>query len=494
MSNLVHRMNDHLGLPTGDVVLVVDDDTAVLRSVDRTLRDAGFEGTRLCGDSRDVQRLVESEAPDVILLDLIMPHVSGEEVLANLRSQVPDTPAIIVTALDDLATAVRCVKGGAYDYLTKPLDPDRLIATVRRALESHRLHVENDELRRRITAPGPNRPEVFDGIVTQSPAMLGVFSYVEAIAKSPDPVLIVGETGVGKELIAKALHKASGREGELVSVNVAGLDETAFADTLFGHARGAFTGANQPRDGLVQRAAGGSLLLDEIGDLDGNMQTKLLRLVQEREYLMLGSDLPRRSECRIVAATNRDLRVRLRDGRFREDLYYRLHSHLVRVPPLREHIDDVPLLVQHFLKDAAASLGKAVPTAPKELFVHLSTYPFPGNVRELRAMILDAVARHEKGMLSLGSFHNHMDGVLSEARKEWQGAVPSRDGMNVGSELPTLTQATDLLIREALKRASGNQAIAARLLGVSRRTINRYVARDEFHAGDGSSPASPRSG
>jgi DNA-binding NtrC family response regulator len=288
-------------------------------------------------------------------------------------------------------------------------------------------------------------------------------------------VLIVGETGVGKELVARALHAASGRAGEMVAVNVAGIDETAFADTLFGHAKGAFTGADRDREGLIERAGEGTLFLDEIGDLGMDMQTKLLRLIQENEFFPLGSDFCRRSRCRVIAATNRDLRVRMREGRFREDLYYRLHGHLIRVPPLRERAGDIPLLVEHFLEEASASLGKPVPTVPKELVVHLSAYAFPGNVRELRAMVVDAVVRHDKGVLSLNSFHSHMDEAAREARQAKPAAGPADAAISFGRDLPTLEQATRTLIAEAIKRADGNQGAAARLLDISRRTISRHL-------------------
>jgi DNA-binding NtrC family response regulator len=469
-------MTSETAPPPHEAILVVDDESAILKSMERTLRDAGFTDILLCNDSRRALDLVRTREPGVVLLDLVMPYLSGEDLLAALRQHAPRTPVIIVTANDEVATAVRCIQAGAYDYLTKPLDFDRLIATVTRGMEVRRLQRENDELRRQTLSPKLIHPDYFAAIVTQAPGMRAVFAYVEAIARSIEPVLIVGETGVGKELVADALHRSSGCGGELVSVNVAGLDETSFADTLFGHTRGAFTGANQPREGLVERAADGMLFLDEIGDLKLDMQTKLLRLVQEREYFPLGSDKPRTTRCRVIAATNRDLRARMRAGHFREDLFFRLGAHLVRVPPLRERTEDIPLLVGVFLDEAARSLGKAKPTPPRELYTYLSGYTFPGNVRELRAMVHDAVARHEKGVLSLRTFLDHMaradeDSAARPATAGTAGAI----GLTFGADLPTLKGATSLLLSEALKRANGNQSAAARLLGISRRTMNRYA-------------------
>lgn len=477
---------------TGEAILIVDDDEAVLRSVDRALRREGLGPTILCDDARRAEDAGAAQALSVILLDLAMPHVSGEILLGRFVAADPDTPVIVVTAQDQVDTAVRCMQAGAFDYLVKPVDYGRLIATVRRAVEHRGLRVENRELRRRVVSPALRAPEHFAAIVTQSPAMLAMFAYLEAIAGSTEPVLIVGETGVGKELVADAIHRASGREGPLVSVNVAGIDDSAFADTLFGHRKGAFTGALQSRSGLVERAAGGSLFLDEIGDLKLDIQTKLLRLVQEREFFPLGSDEPRRTDCRVVAATNRDLRRAVKEGRFREDLYYRLHAHLVRVPPLRERMGDIPLLVRHFLEEAAGVYGKPRVTPARELYTYLSAYAFPGNVRELRAMVMDAVARHDKGVLGLDAFLEHMDRVAAETGVR-AGGGESTGGKRVGfgPELPTLDEVTAQLFQEALRRAQGNQSAAARMLGISRRTMNRYATSGIADAESGAEDASP---
>ncbi len=463
-----------------ETILVVDDDEAVLRSMQHALREGGFARTLLCADARDVPELVVQQPPGVVLLDLAMPHLSGESLLNTLLAQVPDLPVIVVTATDDVDTAVRCVKAGAFDFMVKPVDFNRLVTAVTRAVRDHALRAENRELRRRITSPAVEHPEHFAGIVTRSPTMQALFAYIEAIARSPEPVMIVGETGVGKELVAEALHRCSGRPGAFVAVNAAGLDETTFADTLFGHTRGAFTGAAQPRAGLVERAAGGTLFLDEIGDLQAANQTKLLRLIQEREYLSLGADSVRRADCRVLAATNRDLRAGMRNGRFRDDLYYRLGAHLVRVPPLRERIADLPLLVEDFLAEAAQSMGKRTPTPPPALFTYLADYAFPGNVRELRSMVMDAVSQHQRGVLSLQSFIRHMDRSTAADSAAAGTGAPERAGAGArlafGSPLPTLKETSIALFREALRRAEGNQSAAAQILGVSRRTVSRYAS------------------
>jgi DNA-binding NtrC family response regulator len=304
--------------------------------------------------------------------------------------------------------------------------------------------------------------------------MRAVFAYVEAVAKSPQPLLITGESGVGKELIARAAHSLSGCRGKLVTVNVAGLDDTVFADTLFGHLRGAYTGAEQPRRGMVEEAADGTLFLDEIGDLSIPSQVKLLRLLQEGEYFPLGSDLPKRLKARIIVATHQDLAGREAAGTFRRDLYYRLHTHQVHLPPLRERRSDIPLLLEHFLAEAARTLGKPQPVPPKGLLPLLAGYSFPGNVRELKAMIYDAVSQQRERTLSLELFAR----VAERSRPESgaNAAPPQRHNPFAGfEELPTFGDAAAFLVLEAMERAGGNQTTAARLLGISQPALSKRL-------------------
>lgn len=321
--------------------------------------------------------------------------------------------------------------------------------------------------------------EAFSHIVTSSKKMLDLFHYTEVIAPSNQPILIYGETGTGKELVARAVHMVSGLSGNFVAVNSAGLDDQMFSDALFGHRKGAFTGADQERAGLIGTAAEGTLFLDEIGDLQETSQIKLLRLLQEQEYYPVGSDIPRKSRARIIAATNRDPRELVADGAFRGDLFYRLCTHQIDLPPLRERLEDLPLLVEHFMVKASSIFHKAKPVHPSGLLPLLSAYRFPGNVRELEAMVFDAVARHDGGLLSLETFSSRIEPHGAHGAAAVTNALPG-SAVVVGHDgsFPTLKQAEAILIAEALRRSGNNQGAAASLLGISRQALNKRLNRN----------------
>ncbi|MDH3358853.1 MAG: sigma-54 dependent transcriptional regulator, partial [Desulfobacteraceae bacterium] len=333
-------------------VILVDDEEQALDSFEIALRSANMNHFVRVQDSRDVMPTLSGREVEVMLLDLRMPHVSGEELLLKVNSDFPEIPVIIITGANDVETAVKCMKHGAFDYMVKPVEKSRLVSGVRRALELRELQKENRLLKAHVLFDKLQHPEAFSEIVTNSAGMRSIFQYVEAISKSPRPVLITGETGVGKELVAKAVHALSHREGDFIPVNVAGLDDNIFSDTLFGHKKGAFTGAEQARSGLIEQASGGTLFLDEIGDLSAPSQVKLLRLLQDGDFFPLGSDVAKGSNARIIVATNQDLDRLKSSGRFRKDLYYRLCDHHIHVPPLRERLEDLTILVEHFLEKA----------------------------------------------------------------------------------------------------------------------------------------------
>jgi len=458
-------------------VLLVDDEQVVLHSSRLLLASAGVDDVLTLADSRELLPLLERQPVAAIVLDLFMPHVPGTELLPRLSEERPEIPVIVMTAAQDVETAVGCMKHGAWDYLVKPVEERRFVSVVKRAIEVRSLRRQVGTLRRYLLSDELEHHEAFADIVTRSRKMRSIFQYLEAVATSREPVLVTGETGVGKEMLGVAVHTLSGRGGELVKVNVAGLDDALFTDTLFGHRKGAYSGAGASRGGLVARADGGTLFLDEIGDLKKASQIKLLRLLQEGEYYPLGSDVPRKADVRIVCATNRDLSKAMAKRRFRADLFFRLSVHHVAVPALRERLEDLPLLVEHFLAEAAGTLEKSPLRAPEELFTLLSLHDFPGNIRELRALLFDAVALHASGpTLSLDRFR-------SLARPDQvPAAVPGGDddeppALHVPGRLPSLREAERFLVLEAMRRAEGNQGIAAELLGISRTALNRRLAK-----------------
>jgi DNA-binding NtrC family response regulator len=457
-------------------VLLVDDEVQALDSFELALRSGSVNHLLRCRDSRDVMPLLAEQEVEVMLLDLRMPHLSGEELLPKISRDFPHVPIIVITGADDVETAVKCMRAGAFDYIVKPVERSRLVASVKTALELRELQRQNQLLRAHVLSDQLADPEPFAAIITTSKMMRSIFQYTEAIAHSPQPVLITGETGVGKELVARAIHQVSGRQGAFIAINVAGLDDNVFADTLFGHRKGAFTGADQSRNGMVEQADNGTLFLDEIGDLSPASQVKILRFLQDGEFFPLGSDVAKRSNTRVVVATNQELESLQDSGKFRKDLYYRLRIHHIHIPPLRERKEDLPLLLDHFLEKASNALGKKKPTPPGELISLLGVYHFPGNIRELESVVFDAVSKHVSGKLSMEVFKSYIVKQQPTLKAESKG-LPSEDSPQVSfsEKLPTFKQAEELLIAEAMKRSAGNQAIAAMHLGISRQALNRRL-------------------
>jgi DNA-binding NtrC family response regulator len=459
-------------------VLLVDDEPQILLSSSLILRNAGFRKVETLNDSRLVPSFLSRHTVAVIVLDLFMPHLSGQELLALLSRRYTHIPTIVMTAADKLETAVECMKAGAFDYLVKPVEKNRLLSSVTAAMEIQNLREQVSSLKQQFLDDRLENPSAFSRIATASKKMRAIFQYCEVIARSTQPILVCGETGTGKELIARAIHDVSECPGRFVALNSAGLDDHVFSDTLFGHKRGAFTGADQERNGLVATAAGGTLFLDEIGDLQESSQIKLLRLLQEQEYYPVGSDLPKKCSARIVAATNRNLKEMVAAGTFRNDLYFRLCAHQVLIPPLRERREDIPLLLELFLRKSSTVLKKKTPKPPTELATLLSTYDFPGNVRELETMVIDAVARHVSGVLSMKSFQAVMAQASLAYRPEREAFSLETDALlAVFGGFPSLKQAEEILIEEALNRSGNNQGIAASLLGITRQALNKRLKR-----------------
>lgn len=458
-------------------ILLVDDDQVILEVSIAALESEGITNTQVLNDSRKLLQFLEKNPVSLIVLDLMMPYVSGFDLLPTLVREYPHIPVIVVTSTDDIDTAVYCIKTGASDYLTKPMEIERLLTSVQKALLVNELNRENISLREYLLNDCLEHPEAFEEIITTSKKMRAIFQYIEVVATSDQPVLITGDTGVGKELVARAIARLSGRKGTFITVNAAGLDDNMFSDTLFGHKKGAFTGADQNREGLVCAALHGTLFLDEIGDLNEISQIKLLRLIQEQEFYPTGSDLLKKSDARIIVATNHDLSRQISLGKFRKDLYYRLCSHRIHIPPLSERREDIPHLLDHFLERAAKSLRKPKPIPSRDVVALLSTYNFDGNVRELNAMIFDAVARHNNGLLTLDCFVglNRNDLPPPEVLK----LLPKKDLDEAlfghFGRFPTIREVEEYLMSTAMALTNGNQRSAAVLLGIARQTLSKRL-------------------
>ena len=454
-------------------VLIVDDEEQMFNIYTHQLRTAGITNIITCSDSRAVPGLLKKKEIGIILLDLTMPYLSGEKLLSIIRKEYPDLSVIIVTGTDDVSVAVECMKEGAFDYLVKPIEKSRLVSSVKRAVEIQGLKRENRDLRERFLANKVEHPEIFSRIITEDNRMRSLFIYIESVAGTKEPILITGETGVGKELIADAVHYLSFRKGEYIKVNVAGLDDTMFTDTLFGHRKGAYSGAIESRGGLVEKAVGGTLFLDEIGDLSMISQVKLLRLLEGGEYFTLGSDLIKKSNARIIVATNSDLKALMAGNKFRKDPYYRLSAHEIKVPPLRERIGDIPLLIDFFLKQAAKDMNKKKLSVHSNVYKVLKNYSFRGNIRELRSMIYDAVSRNRENEISLNLFKTVIKGRTDKV-KDITHNNSTKTPIIFTQRFPTLKEATKLAIEEAITRSS-SQAAAARLLGISPAALSKRL-------------------
>jgi DNA-binding NtrC family response regulator len=454
-------------------IYLVDDEPVSLSLYKTVLEHHGITDLSLFRDAAEVLRQISPGSCALMLLDLHMPGVSGQDILKKVKADYPEIPVIVITADEAVDTAVECMKLGAFDYLVKPVEKNRLWASVRHALEIAELQREVGQLSRHVKSGKLTNPEAFAGIVTDSEAMKAVFRYVESVAPGRKPILITGDSGTGKELIAKVIHTLSRREGAFVAVNVAGLDDTMFSDSLFGHVAGAFTGAEGERPGLVEKASGGTLFLDEIGELAGPSQVKLLRLLEEGEYYPLGTDRVKTCSARIIAATNADLLAEQEEGKFRRDLYYRLIAHNIEMPPLRERFEDLPLLVDHFLEQGAAELQKSRPDIPKELYALLESYDFPGNIRELQSLLFDALSTQTGSTLSLAPIKSYLDRHRDGEDSRTPAITRNPPRISYGGRFPTLREVEDYLIAEALKKTGGNQSLAAQLLGINPSTLSR---------------------
>jgi len=462
----------------GGRILVVDDEEVVCHSCERILADAGHEVDCIM-DSTAVLKKAAEESYDIVVLDIMMPRISGLDILQTLKEEQPDIDVIMVTGLSQIETAVLSMKMGAFDYLSKPFDPDELVMVVDRALERRRLLRENLALKSEMSSRYR-----FENIVGSSPKMQAVYRLVAKGAPTNSTVLIRGESGTGKELIARAIHYNSLRKDQpFVAVDCASLTETLLESELFGHVKGAFTGAFSNKKGLFEVAHGGTLFLDEIGNIPLSTQARLLRVVQEREFKPVGGTETRRTNVRLITATNKDLKAMTADGTFREDLYYRINIFPITIPPLRERKEDIPALGFHFLEIFAKELGRDVQQISVEAMDLLVSHDWPGNVRELentihRALILavDDVIRQGHLVTLMEQEHGSPADVpgTNEELKKVRKEVREK----------SVERVERLFVLEALKRNGGNVTRAASQTGMQRTNFQALMKKYNVHARD----------
>jgi two-component system, NtrC family, response regulator PilR len=452
--------------PAPPRILVVDDERSMRELLAIVLKREGYEAM-LAADGHTALAALARGTVDLLISDIKMPDMTGLEVLRAAKEADPTVEAIMMTAFASQETAIEALRLGACDYLIKPFDVDELKLKVRERLESRRLRQENVLLKRAL-----GTTHRFHDIIGRSDVMLEVFRLVETIARTTSTVLITGESGTGKELVARAVHYHSlRRERPFVALNCGALPETLLESELFGHMRGSFTGAETNKKGLVEAAERGTIFLDEIGETSPMMQVKLLRVLQERRFRRVGGLEELETDIRVIAATNQDLEKLVAEGRFREDLFYRINVIPVRLPALRERREDIPLLAEHFLAKYTAQMGKALSGISQEAVTCLRRYDWPGNIRELENVIERAVALEGTAVILPESLPAHVRGE----RRGPTGAVDLPDsGFDLEDHVRTIERS---YLAEALRRAGGVQVKAAELLGMSFRSFRYYAKK-----------------
>jgi DNA-binding NtrC family response regulator len=445
-------------------ILLADDEEKILKTLGRALRDDGHEVVT-AANARDATRLLSERSFDLLIIDFLMPDRTGLDVIRDLAASAPESerPAVVMmTAHGSIESAVEAMKLGARDYLQKPFEVDELLVLARRALEDQRARTG---LRYLLS----ERDAEFDhyGIIGRSRAILDVIARAELVAESKSTVLITGETGTGKELVARAIHARSAQHAmPMIKVNCAAIPETLLESELFGHVRGAFTGATFTKKGRFALAEGGTIFLDEIGTIALTVQAKLLRVLQDREFEPLGAERTQKVDVRVITATNRDLRQLVAEGKFLEDLFYRLNVIPIEMPPLRDRLEDIPMLIEHFVRRFAERTGKTIDGVDEKAMLELTRYDWPGNVRELENTIERAVVLSTAPLLTSRTVW-----LMSATATPAAAAVPS---LKLHQNLEWAERET---MRRALEQARGVKKDAAELMGISQRALSHYLAK-----------------
>src|SRR6266699_1228903 len=462
-------------------VWIIDDDRSIRWVFEKALTREGIPFRTFSGATEAMEALAAAGAPQVLVSDVRMPGTSGLEFLQKLKQRFPDLPVIIMTAYSDLESAVAAFQGGAFEYLPKPFDVDHAVELVRRALEESRRQVE----------AAPADDETPD-ILGQAQSMQEVFRAVGRLSHSSATVLITGESGTGKELVARALYRHSPRaDRPFIAINTAAMPKDLLESELFGHERGAFTGAQALRRGRFEQAEGGTLFLDEIGDMPAELQTRLLRVLSDGTFYRVGGHQPIRASVRVIAATNQDLDVRVREGRFREDLYHRLNVIRLRLPSLRERREDIPLLARHFLAKSARELGVEPKRLSDDAMAYLSVQTLPGNVRQLENICHWLTVMPPNQVIEVGDFPPELRQDTASPSAEWLAALARAADRRLANGETNILEALSksfekTLIVKALAHTGGRRIEAAGLLGMGRNTITRKIG--ELGIDDGTQP------
>lgn len=441
-------------------ILIIDDEKNIREGLGAALEMEGYKIALASDGKAGLERLVKGDI-DLVITDLRMPEVSGEQVLAKVSAENPGVPVIVLTGHGSIDSAVDAMRNGAYDFLTKPLNLDQLVLIVKRALQGRELVLKHKELQEEL-----NSRKSFESIIGKSAEMQKIFEIVRKAAGSKASVLITGESGVGKELIANALHNLSSRrDNSLIKVHCAALSENLLESELFGHEKGAFTGATSLKRGRFELANGGTIFLDEIGEIDQNVQIKILRVLQDKRFERVGGEETLEVDVRVIAATNRDLEAEIAAGRFREDLYYRLNVVHIHVPPLRDRRDDIPLLITAFLQEFAKENGKTIEGIDSRARSALYKFDWPGNIRQLRNCLESAVVMSSGPIIKLEDLPPSIAGSSQADIIEVPAGIP-------------MAEAEKMLILQNLALNKGNKTKTADILGIGRKTLHRKL--DEY--------------
>jgi DNA-binding NtrC family response regulator len=454
-------------------ILVVDDDPLIRGSLYEMLRGRRFD-VEMASDGAEAISHLKRRPFQLVLTDWKMPQVDGMSLLSHIRTNYPDVSVVLITGFGSVTSAVEAIREGAFDYLTKPIQPEELEATIQRALSQYAPATESAD-------------DPFAGIIAQDPAMQKLFTMIRAVAASPATVLLEGESGTGKRVIAQAIHRADPkrRSNPFVEISCGALPETLLESELFGHVRGSFTGAIRDRQGRFELADGGTILLDEIDAFSPALQVKLLRVIQERLYERVGDTRTMRADVRIIAATNRKLSELVRQGKFREDLYYRLNVIAMRLPPLRDRKGDLPLLIEHFIECSSRAMGKSISGVTDEAMRVLTSYHWPGNIRELENVVERAVILSKHARLDLDDlpedirFHSNAPAMAIDDQQEEGGAdAPSEDAGNGPVPLKDAMKMPERdLILKVLAEVRWNRSEAAKRLGIHRSTLYHKIRK-----------------